>query len=101
MSDWNSASTHPTKKGWYEVRRIDDSAHKTMVRAWGNDQWWTPLPDGWLSGPNDLGEGKLAPLYEWRDGPICGMEPSSSNLTPIEEMERAKARRADNGNGNG
>jgi len=44
---WQGESTEPEESGWYAVRRADGSL---CIRAWGNDLWWIPLKDGWLSG---------------------------------------------------
>jgi hypothetical protein len=45
----------PLRGWWYEVKRADGSL---CIRAYGDDLWWIPLPDGWLSG---LPEG-----FKWR-----------------------------------
>jgi hypothetical protein len=59
---WRSSYTHPARKGWYEVRAMDDRwGGETRWRAWGNGQWWTQLAGGgWM------GLVEWAGQYQWR-----------------------------------
>ena len=60
----------PEESGWYFVHAVDDRFEgEFRFRAWGNDSWWIPLGDGWLSSPMGL--------YRWI-GPVadvCEDEP--------------------------
>lgn len=71
---WHDANETPTEKGWYECKAVDDRWDGEMrYRAWGNDQWWTPLKDGWFSAPDGI--------YRWR-GPVAdvyGPAPDGTN----------------------
>jgi len=80
---WNGAGTDPGEPGWYRVRIFDEPHKPEMIRAWGeNEMWWIPLKDGWITGP--LGK------YEWI-GPISPFEPENPLVSPLDEMNTARA----------
>jgi hypothetical protein len=72
-SEWNHENIEPTEKGWYTVKRADGSL---CIRAWGNDSWWIPLTDGWLSG--------LPAGFQWL-GPIASIDWDTPGVQPSQE----------------
>lgn len=74
QDDWRDATETPPGPGWYEVIAVDGRFDgDSRYRAWGNDMWWIPLVDGWLSVPDGL--------YRWR-GPVAdvnGPAPDGTN----------------------
>lgn len=72
---WHDENEEPEYPGWYEVDPIDDRFDgKVTYRAWGNDLWWTPLKDGWLS--SRMG------IYRWR-GPVANVDgPAPDGTNP-------------------
>lgn len=78
---YRPADEIPQAAGWYRVRRTDDP-DKPLVRAFGQDHWWIPLPDGWITADG---------CYEWESLPICPVADEDDPITPIEEMKRAQS----------
>jgi hypothetical protein len=65
------------RRGWWKVR---DAHGEIKVRPWSNGIWWTPLKGGWISAPPGYVKLKF----------LCGMEPHTSDMDPIDEMKRAE-----------
>ena len=71
--EWKNEDVVPEKSGWYAIMRADESL---CLRAFGNDIWWIPLKDGWLSG--------LPPGFKWF-GPLMPIDwdtPSKTEGAP-------------------
>lgn len=78
----------PEAPGWYECWATDDRWDGEMqYRAWNHGCWWTPLPDGWITGPRGM--------YRWR-GPVAdvmGPAPDGTDPQPNGEFSGCPAGR--------
>jgi hypothetical protein len=61
--NWKPKSKTPRLKGWYITRRNDGYID---WRAWGNNEWWKQLQDGWIAWLDENGK----PMrFEWATSP--------------------------------
>ncbi len=56
---WKSSKTHPPRKGWYQIRSVEDGT--TDWRAWWGPNWWMQRSDGWIGLLTWEG------VYQWRE----------------------------------
>ena len=65
----------PMERGWYLCASVEDLWEgKTKYRAFGNDTWWIPLKEGWLS--------SYIGLYRWL-GPVADIQgPAPDDTNP-------------------
>jgi len=77
LVDWHDESEAPQERGWYAIKRADDSL---CIRGWSDGMWWIPLKDGWMSG--------LPAGFQWL-GPLEPIEWNTPQAKADKALEEA------------